>query len=292
MLAYPNRDITGPMFVLMQQSSLRCNELINLPLVVVMSLLLISSNLFAASPVVPVKLFLYHHQPPFITGDLNYPDSGLIFDLAMLLRQQRGAPQVSVEIRPRPRLNWELRKWLSGDCPHKEHRCDSDWMLFGVIPEWGWQTEREQTFNWVTLFNDADLIVSSQQKPVQYDRPSTLRGLVFAGLRGHQYPGVLGEMIQKHQLTRDDGSSNLAVLQRVAKGRADVTLVRRSTLNYLISNSSNGLTDKLYISEPAYNRFTLKVMLPGNRPDLREWLIATLNTESWQQRLKKYGISR
>ncbi|WP_156413677.1 hypothetical protein [Lacimicrobium alkaliphilum] len=203
---------------------------------------------------------------------------------------QSNAPEVRVEIRPRLRLDKELRGWLNGQCPKHKSECDSNWMLFGVIPEWGWKAPAEQTFNWVPLFRDADILVSSHQKPIRDFTPASLTGLVFAGLHGHQYPGILGQLIQTNKLTRDNGSSNLTVLQRVAKGRADITLIRRSTLNYLIRNERNGLTEQLYLPDSPYNRFTLQVMLPANRPDLRQWLITVLNSAAWRAKLKSYGI--
>ncbi|GGD54915.1 transporter substrate-binding domain-containing protein [Lacimicrobium alkaliphilum] len=262
----------------------------NLILLFCLTIGLFGSNTLSASRTESLKMYLYHQQPPFITGDINSAQGGLAFNLAQLLMQQKDVPQVRVEIRPRKRLDWELKHWLNGSCPSNTIQCDNNWMLFGVIPQWGWSAENSDTFNWVPLFDDADLLVSSRQNPIEYDGPSSLSGLTFAALHGHQYPGVLGEMMQDKQLIRDNGSSNLAVLQRVAKGRADITLVRRSTLNYLVNNDTNGLADKLHVFKLPYNSFTLQVMLPANRPDLHQWLTSALNTEAWQELLRKYAI--
>jgi polar amino acid transport system substrate-binding protein len=237
-----------------------------------------------------VRLYLYHLQPPFVLGD-GTERRGLVFELGELLN--RHAPpdlRFEVALRPRQRLNIELAPWIDSRCPGDPEGCDASWMVFWVTPAWGWGAEAERRFLWVDLFQDQDLIVS--RHPLDYRGPESLRGLSFAAMRGHFYPRGLEELMRRGEVQRLDGDSWRSALLRVDKGRADVTLIQRSSFDYYLDHDEEvqRIGRQLHVATRPFDSFTLQAMLPSERADLQNFLLWLKADPAWRRTFARYGL--
>jgi polar amino acid transport system substrate-binding protein len=238
-----------------------------------------------------IKLYMYHQQPPFILG-AEAEQRGLIYELSQLLeRHAASATRFVPMIRPRSRLNLELQPWISNACPGAT-TCANNWMVFWVTPAWGWGPDAERRFLWVDLFADEDLIISRTNLKLDYQQPSSLIGYRFAALRGHFYPQGLEELMEQGKIIRLDGDSRVAVLFRVQQGRADVTLMQRSTLDYYLAQDAQvwRIREQLQVASKSFKSFTLQVMIPRDRPDLQQLLEQLKATQAWRELFLKYGL--
>lgn len=254
-------------------------------------LLLLAASLAPQAIAETIKLYMYHQQPPFTLG-AETDRRGLIFEVAQLLeRHVRSGTRFVPMLRPRSRLNLELQPWTSNACPGAA-ACANNWMVFWVTPAWGWGPEAERRFLWVELFADQDLIISRASLELDYQEPASLIGYRFAALRGHFYPQGVEELMQQGQIVRLDGDNRVAVLFRVQQGRADVTLMQRSTLDYYLAHDGQvrRIQPQLRVAAKPFKSFTLQVMIPRDRPDLQRLLEQLKTTQAWRELFRKYGL--
>ena len=243
-----------------------------------------------------VQLLFYHREPPFMLAADESKRAGLSFDLAALLnRQETESPRrFTATPLPRRRLGAELAPWIRHRCPveQKSGSCDSNWILLWVTPQWGWGDEPEQHFLWVDLFRDEDLIISRAQHPVDYREPGDLIGLRFAAVRGHHLPADIEALMRSGKITRDDGNYERSLLQRLALNHADVTLLQRSSLNYLLNFDPEfvGLRGRFHVAQRPLQGFMLQAMIPANRPDLQALLLEVRQSKDWSVLMERYGI--
>lgn len=238
-----------------------------------------------------IKLYMYHQQPPYILGSEG-ERRGLIYEVSELLeRHAASGLRFAPVIRPRSRLNLELQPWISQACPGAA-ACASNWMVFWVTPAWGWGPEAERRFLWVELFVDQDLIISRANLEFDYQEPASLVGYRFAALRGHFYPQGVEALMAQGNVQRLDGDSRVALLFRVQQGRADVTLMQRSTLDYYLAQDAQvrAIQSQLRVAPKPFKSFTLQVMIPPDRDDLRQLLEQLKTTPAWRALFLKYGL--
>lgn len=250
--------------------------------------LLLPSDTFAS----PVNLYSYHRQPPFVL-ELEQ-GTGLMFEVAELLdKHAHSARAYDVRVLPRARLNKVLAEWIDGDCAGPgATRCDDNWILLWVIPAWGWGKNAEQRFLWVDLFDDEDVVVSTQRNKVIYRDAESLIGQRFAALRGHHYPLGVEALMQQGKIDREDGDSVRASLMRIHSRRAGVTVIRRLALNYYLQHDQQlaAIASDFYVAAQPFNKFTLQAMVPLTRPDLREVLEQAKADPAWRALFARYGI--
>lgn len=240
----------------------------------------------------PVSLYAYQPQPPFIL-DLEQR-TGLMFEVTELLNRNANLQHAyTLKLQPRARLNKTLASWIDGSCTAPSATtCDDNWMLFGVIPVWGWGANAEQRFLWVDLFDEEDLVISTQWHQVKYRNASSLIGQRFAALRGHYYPQGVEQLMQQGKIYREDGNDVRASLMRLHSRRAEVTVMRRLAFNYYLQHDSQlaPVAADFYVAKQPFNRFTLQVMIPISRPDLRDVLEQAKADPAWVALFARYGI--
>ncbi len=219
----------------------------------------------------PIRMLTYHVHPPFVTGE----QQGLTYDLAELLNSHAALDgyQFTVVEVPRIRLNLMLQEWIAGACTETSSRCRDDWVVPWVNERWGWGSEPLQHYFWITLFADANLILSRSVRPLEYENPAVLDGVLFGGIRGHRYVGI-DERVAAGAVTRLDGADERTNLIKLLLGRIDATLLPASTVRYYLQQDSqiSGMRDELHISTKPHQTYQRSLMVPGTRADLADRL--------------------
>ena len=211
-----------------------------------------------------VTIYSYHNHPPFVTG----PDSGLTYELARQLNEQAaGRYLFQVSIVPRNRLNHFLKGWIQGVCPSSE--CKQDWLVPWVNPKWGFIKGSRNNYLWHKLFSDANVIVSRASDPLVYLSPASLKGLVFAGMRGHHYVGI-DDLVKTGEIKRIDGNRERDNLLKILHKRVDATVLPASTMEYLLANDQ-GIkmqAEQFKVGDKKHQSYVRQIMLPETRNDL------------------------
>ncbi len=223
----------------------------------------------------PVTIYGYHLKPPFIIDATAR--RGLYFDFADYANRKLGRELFRTEYMPRKRLEQMLLQ--------------TDWraVVIGVNPVW-FKDINETRFLWTdALMQDRDEILSSPQRPVEFNGPASVSGLLFGGVSGHYYFG-LDEAVSGGQLLRDDSSSELQNLQRLHRGRIDFTIISRSTYDYFLGHLSNG--EAFFISSRPHDVFARRFLVtPAARdvhPLLQQLVHGLAADPEWQAMLEKY----
>lgn len=211
-----------------------------------------------------ITIYSYHNHPPFVTG-IN---SGLTYDLAKQLNKQAaGRYFFKVSIVPRSRLNHYLKDWIQGTCPNS--KCKQNWLVPWVNPKWGFIQGSRDHYLWHKQFSDANVIISRAHESWNYLSPASLKGLVFAGMRGHHYVGI-DDLVKTGDIKRIDGNRERDNLFKLLHRRVDATLLPRSTMAYLLVNDPEikVQAEQFKIGDEKHNAYVRHIMLPETRGDL------------------------
>ncbi|MBE9607917.1 substrate-binding periplasmic protein [Chitinilyticum piscinae] len=208
-----------------------------------------------AAAVQHIPLYTYYDDSPF---GLAHPDN-LTADLADYLSDaSQGRYRFEPVQLPRKRLDQELEK--------------PDWQ--GVVA-WGnpdfFSNLPLGRLRWTGPYShDADLIVSSKSRPVDYRGPESLTGLTFGAILGRQL-GDLTPAIQAGKIRREDATSQSANLRKLQAGRIDVTQLQQSALPHLRREYPE-LDRWLYISQPPRDVFTRHLGVNPANTELYDFL--------------------
>ena len=158
----------------------------------------------------------------------------------------------------RPRLNRLLE---AGD------RIAVPW----VSPVWFGDADRTR-YHWpdAVLMQDGNAIVSSMSRPITYDGPQSLEGLVFGGQRGHRYTGIDDFIEQSPTTRRINGDSHDANLDKLERGLVDVTLVPDSAVRNVIR--ARNLAKVLFISPTPHSSYARHMLVSGGDRQLNEFV--------------------
>jgi polar amino acid transport system substrate-binding protein len=211
-----------------------------------------------------ITLYSYHNHPPFVTG-IN---SGLTYELAKQLNKQAsGRYLFEVSIIPRSRLNHYLKDWIHGACPNSE--CKQNWLVPWVNPKWGFIRGSRDNYLWHQQFTDANVIISRANESWNYISPASLKGLVFAGMRGHHYVGI-DDLVKTGDIKRIDGNRERDNLFKLLHRRVDATLLPRSTMAYFLENDPEikEQAEQFKIGNEKHHVYIRHIMLPETRSDL------------------------
>ncbi len=263
----------APLLSVFRATALRLRQC-SAGLLLLVTLIFSTVNSLAAAPE-RVAMYTYHTHPPFITGK----QEGLTLDLAKYLTEKSDGRFVfQVVSVSRPRLNMVLEKTDPIVVP---------W----VNPVW-FKDLDETRYLWSknVLMEDANGIISHRDRSLIYEGPSSLSGLRFGGIRGHNYTGI-DDFIRNSETTRRVNADNhVANFQKLKKGRIDVTLTPESAARYLIKEHS--LSEDLYLSPKPHSRYSRRMMVPNARDDImafiNEVLAASGDDEAWSQMFERY----
>lgn len=242
----------------------------------------------------PISVYMYHEQAPFVLGK-EKEKKGLIFEAIELFNKESKFP-FELTLRPRARLNIEIKNWIENKCPTKIPSpsiiCNNNWIVFGVSPQWGWGEKATSRYLWGDLFTDQDLIITSSKSNLEYTGPLSMKGKVFASVTGRHCPPKLCQELESGQIKREDGLNSDGIVARVFYQRADFALMQKSHLDYLFKfdPEQKKYKDGIHISKMPLDTFMLKIMIPENRPDLYEFFEKFVKTSEWKKLLIKYGI--
>jgi polar amino acid transport system substrate-binding protein len=217
----------------------------------------------------------YHTHPPFVVG----PQQGLTYDLAAYLTAHANGRYVfEVREMSRPALDKSLDMPLVSMVP---------W----VHPVW-FNDPHETRYLWspYVFMQDATAVISRRDRPVVYQGPASLAGMIFGGLKGHVYAGIDAYIRETQALRRVDADNHLENFQKLLKRRIDVTLIPESAVLYLMKQE--GLADQLFVSPHPHSQFTRRFFVTQQRADLCTYLNQTLSAAAtqpaWQALLKQY----
>ncbi|WP_439886413.1 substrate-binding periplasmic protein [Pseudomonas sp. MBLB4123] len=223
-----------------------------------------------------IKVYAYHLKPPFIV-DLQQRQ-GLYFDFSDYLNSKGDAYRFETLYLPRNRIEHDL------DHGHL------DGVVIGVNPLW-FQDQAQERFLWTpSLYQDQDEIVSLTGTGLNYRGPESLSGLHLAGVLGFSYHGI-DDWVAAGKIDRSDTPGEREVLLMLLKGRVDVGIVSRSTLDYLIERE--GWQGLFHVSPTPHDRFARRLLLPPGQEALYHYLLPILEQlpqdPAWQAILERYA---
>lgn len=209
---------------------------------------------------------------------------GLAADLVAYLNGKLKGKQVfELQTMPRERLNQEVI-----------NNPDFKGVVLFLNPAFVGDADKKK-FAWTPAFmQDANQVISSLAKNVEYSGPDSLKGLTFQGIRGNKYAG-LEERFGK-DIKRADVNAELQVLKIIANERADVTVMAGSMYNYLlaVNGASEGLDGKLHVSATPHLKFDRFMFVANSNAALAKDLSAIAADmpadPAWKLILAKYGL--
>lgn len=222
-----------------------------------------------------VIAYAYHLKPPFITDVQK--EQGLYYAFSAYVNAKLGREALKTEYLPRKRLEQFI------------HQPEFSGIVLGVNPVWLHDID-ETHFLWTSaLMMDRDELVSSAERPLQYNGPASLQGRLIGGVQGHYYYGI-DEAVKAGQLRREDTDSELQNLTKLRVQRIDATIISRSTFDYLTRHY--GGREFYALSARPHDVYARRVLVPFKRRDVYDWLEPIMkqlpSDPTWQQLIKAY----
>ncbi len=222
-----------------------------------------------------VNVYAYHLKPPFIV-DLQQRQ-GLYYDFSDYLNSKGERYRFQTLFLPRNRLEHALAAQ------------QLDGVVIGVTPPW-FHDPAERKYLWTpSLFHDQDEIVSLASRPFDYRGPESLYGRSLAGVLGFSYAGI-DAGVRAGKIFRSNTAGEREVLQMILKGRVDVGIVSRSTLDYLMAVEPR-LGD-LHVSATPHDIFERRILVPRDKAAVHAYLLPIIeqmhSDPAWLAILKQY----
>lgn len=222
-----------------------------------------------------ITAWTYYDDPPFITGK----EQGLIYDFVNLINTRaKEKYKLHVVIYPRKRIEAHLKAKEQG---------------IVLFVHWSWMEDILRTkYLWTPSFlADTNEIISRADRKIEYDgKLSSLEGLIFGGVLGHNYP--LTEAVNSGKIIRVDCLNHTKNIEKILRNRIDFTILLGSTLNYLTEKLRlDGLVHISSIPLGPYTRHLLVTKgLQEKHGYLSDLIQALNNDDVWKRTLAKYGL--
>ncbi|GGX54440.1 hypothetical protein [Undibacterium squillarum] len=145
-----------------------------------------------------------------------------------------------------------------------------------------------------TIMESNDLVISSQQKPLEWQGPVSASGLRFGGILGHVYTDLMTAFAQG-TIIRDDAPDDASNLMKLRKQRIDFLFLQDHAVQYYLHRHPALMAD-LYISKSKRNSkpHQLKIMLRVRNEADKSAILLIINRmpqdAEWQSILKRYGL--
>lgn len=238
-----------------------------------LSLMVFSSILLYSQDRV-IEILTYHTHAPFIIAE----SKGLTYDLADYLSEKSsGRYQFVVLPMSRMRIDRLVEDGVSGIIP---------W----VNPQW-FQDTNETRYMWTRnhIMRDGNAVISSGEKPMEYEGPDSIKGLRFGGVRGHRYVHI-DDLVETGEVSRVDNENHLNNFRMLIKDRIDFTIAPLKGAQYIISTYK--MENDLYISENLHSSYARKIIINDRDRELRAFLDSLLgeldSDEDWLSLINSY----
>lgn len=223
-----------------------------------------------------VIIYDYHLKPPFILDAEN--GKGLDFDIAEYLNSKQHRFHFRTVYVPRNRINARI---ATGKL---------DGLIIGVNELWFHDPTRVRFLWSPSYLPDEDVVVSLKSRPVEYTEPNSLRGLTVGFPQGYYYYG-LSELADANKLNREYAPSEESNLSKLVARRINVTVVSRSTYNYLLKIHPEW-RNVFYVSTVPEERFDRHLLIPLHWGEVQIVLSRILpqvsHDPAWQKILARY----
>lgn len=141
------------------------------------------------------------------------------------------------------------------------------------------------------LFTDCNLVISSKEAPLDYQGPASLEGRRFGGVRGYRYSTV-DALASAGKLVREDSQDELSGLQKVARGRLDLTVVPYTIYSYAVAE--HALAPMLHVAPRPLQCFTRHILVGRAHPALLSALDQAIDAlagdPAWQATLASFHL--
>ncbi len=219
--------------------------------------------------------YAYDLKPPLIVDQDQ--GIGLYYDFAVYVNQKLRREALRTEYMPRKRLDIMLASpGFKG-------------IVIGANPIWFGDSDRKKYLWTAPLMHDRDEVASRTDRPIDYEGPASLHGLVIGLPRGNYYFGI-DEDVKLGLIVREDTDSELQNLQKLERGRIAATIVSHSMLDYL--GKVEGWHPAIHLSPKPHDEFDRDVMVPLQQRDVYSWLEPLMekmpSDPDWQKMAAKY----
>lgn len=225
-----------------------------------------------------ITAWSYYSSEPFQTDAKT--NAGLAQDLVLYLNQALvGKRRLKLQLLPRIRLDQALMRGEKGIVLFAPS------VIFGGIHggHYLWSS---------ALINDNQGFVSRTEKPFEYTESSSLHGVRFFAMRGHNFP-LLQKEIDDGKILVERGDSERSLIYMLMAQRADVITIPDSVTLYFTARNF-ALKNSLYVSNKKLEHFSRHLMFQqGMEDEFQELepLILKMNSDpKWVAILKKYGL--
>lgn len=189
-----------------------------------------------------------HYGEPYAVVENGRLVGGIVKDIMDEVANEIGV-EVSYENIPRARMDSHV---LSG----KTH--------IRVLSSPRWYTNPEQFLWSETLFRETGRYVVSAQNPFPIADYDDLTGKRIGTIRGHRYPGELGDRFKGGTVIRDDVDSLESNFKRLKLGRIDALLDADTIiLHYLVKHR---VQDDFIVAEKIESTHDIKAMISRKSP--------------------------
>lgn len=222
-----------------------------------------------------IVIYDYHLKPPFIV-DVD-KRQGLDFDIAAYLSARTGY-HFRLEYLPRNRLNRMIDlNTLDG-------------LVIGANPAW-FGDAKQTRFLWSQPYlQDDDLVISLRQGPIDYSGPDSLRGLRVGFPEGYYYTGI-SELADAGALMRDNAPTEEQNLLKLLAKHIDVTIVSRSTYDYLLRQHPDW-TNRFFVAAQPEEHYDRRLLVPRSLAEAHRKLQAVLEKlprdPAWKKLVERY----
>lgn len=242
-------------------------------LFIILSIFILCYNNLCAKQT-SITVWNYYLSPPFMVSQTQ----GLVYDFVDLLNESSSELKFNLKSIPRTQLNKYLEQKKQG---------------IVLFVNWAWMGKNaKERYHWTSLIlKDQNEIISSVNKKIVYESPSSLKGLVFGGIRGRKYKG-LEKYFNTGEIMRYDVDKEKQVLSMILKNRIDVTSQPRTIVLSLASKMN--IEKKLYFSPSPLFSFSRHIMVTKELSNVHTYLNSFIKSlpsnKKWQNILMEYNL--
>ncbi|MFZ6773551.1 substrate-binding periplasmic protein [Undibacterium sp. SXout7W] len=191
-------------------------------------------------------------------------------------------------------LNTTTRERLNQTIQTAENNHDTKAVFLFLNPSFINDTDKKK-FHWTPpIMPDANIVISTAQRKIEYQSPASLQGLRFGAIHGNRYAG-LEDQFGKN-ITRDNVNEELSNIKKIASGKIDVTIMASSTYRYLLKQLGNQseMKNLFYVATKPQSSFERFIFLNKDQQVLGKELdtvISGMRSDPvWKAILQKYAI--